>query len=158
MDHGYSFKAMVEIRNEGGFGEGKGSVSRRRLPFGTDADGEPAPPVRERTGRRVWRRPGAGAAPARPVADLFDFSSVDSLEGGVSGNAEMDQVWLDARSRAFRQLDEWLTWDSVVDDESVFASEGVPPRNARFEFVLNEGIADPADVLHYSLRTFSVFL
>ena len=149
---------MVEIRNEGGFGEDRGSESRRRLLCGTDAGGEPVRSGQERTGTQVWRRPGAGAAPTRPIADLFDFSSVDSTDEGVSDNAEVDQAWLDARSRAFRQLDEWLTWDSVVDDESVFASLGVPPRNARFEFVLNEVIADPADVLHYSLRTFSVFL
>lgn len=69
---------------------------------------------------------------------------------------ELHQAWLDARSRAFRQLDEWLTWDCGVDDESVYASEGVPPRIARFESVLNEVIADPADALHDSLRTFSV--
>lgn len=149
---------MVEIRNEGGYGEDRGSAAHRRLLFGTGAGGEPARPVRERTSTRVWRRPGAGAVPTRPVADLFDFSSGDSANEGASDNPEVDQAWLDARSRAFRQLDEWLTWDSVFDDESLFAPEGGRPRNARFEFVLNDVIADPADVLHYSLRTFSVFL
>jgi hypothetical protein len=149
---------MVEIRNEGGSGEGRGNVSRRRRLFPTDTSGEPVRPVRERTSTRVWRRPEAGAAPTRPVADLLEFSSVDSANQGPSDNEEMDQAWLDARSRAFRQLDEWLTWDSVVDDESVFAPEGFRPRNARFEFVLKEVIADPVDVLHYSLRPFSVFL
>jgi len=149
---------MVEIRNERGFGEDGENVSRRRLLIGTETGGESARPVREPTNPQVWQKPGAGAVPTRPVADLFDFSSVDSANEDASDNEEVDQVWLDARSRAFRQLDEWLTWDSVVDDESVFAPEGGRPRNARYEFVLNEVIADPADVLHYSLRTFSVFL
>jgi len=65
---------------------------------------------------------------------------------------------MEARRRAFRQLDEWLAWDSVIDDESVFTPDGSRARNARFEFDLHEVIADPADVLHYSLHTFSVFL
>ena len=149
---------MVEIRNVGGSGEERENVSRRHLLFGSDTGGELTRPVQERKSTRVWRRPGAGAVPTRPVAELFNFSSVDSMDEGTSGNEEVDQLWLDARCRAFRQLDEWLTWYSVVDDEPVFAPEGSRPRNARFEFDLSEVIADPADVLHFSLRTFSVFL
>jgi hypothetical protein len=149
---------MVEIRNGGGFGEERENLSRRRSPFASDSEPEPFRSVRERQTARVWRKPGAGSAPTRPVGNLFDFSSVDTPEEIAPDRKEVDPVWLDARRRAFRLLDEWLTWDSVVDDESVFTPVGRPPRNAHFEFVLNGVIADPADVLHYSLRTFSVFL
>jgi len=149
---------MAEIRNEGESGEEKGNDSEGRLLFGNDPRGDPTRPSRDRARARVWRRPGAGAVPTRPVTDLFDFSSADSADEDASGDVEVDPVWLEARCRAFKVLDEWLAWYFVVDDESDFAPGEGRSRNARFEFTLDDVIADPADVLHYSLRTFSVFL
>jgi hypothetical protein len=146
---------MVEIRNESGFGEERENLSPRHLPFVSDLKADPSRTAKERPSAKVWRKPGAGSVPTRPLADPFDFSSVDSPDEVASDQGEMDPVWLDARRRAFILLDEWLTWDSFVDDESLSEPEGGPPRNANFEFVLKEVIADPSDVLHYSLRTFS---
>jgi hypothetical protein len=149
---------MVEIRSDGGFAEERENLSDRRPPVASDLKADSSSTAKERPSARVWRKPGAGSVPTRPVAGLFDFSSVDSPDEVASDQVEMDPVWLGARRRAFKLLDEWLTWNSFVDEESVFESAEGPPRNAHFEFVLKDVIADPVDVLHYSLRTFSVFL
>lgn len=68
----------------------------------------------------------------------------------------MDDGLVEARARAFRKLDEWLTWIYVFDDESVFARGSSSRRLEPYRFVMDDVITEPVDVLRYSLKTASL--
>jgi hypothetical protein len=102
----------------------------------------------------VWRKPGAGSVPSRSVDTLFAFSTNDG-EPVRSAGVEPDEL-AEVRARAFCQLDEWLTWIYVLDDDSVFACEGNAEAGSAYRFTLDDVLTDPADVLRYSLRTTSL--
>ena len=62
----------------------------------------------------VWKKPGAGAAPTRPVEGFFDFSSAEPDDGPAAQSRPdvlgADSLVIEARRRAFELLDEWLAW------------------------------------------------
>lgn len=76
------------------------------------------------------------------------------MVSGVPGSE--DDGLAEARKRAFRKLDEWLTWIYVLDDESVFSSERTTEGPATYRFALEDVISEPVDALRYSLKTTSL--
>lgn len=94
------------------------------------------------------------AVPTRSIEGIFGFSASDDDVSRNPGDAEVpDPRLAEARSRAFRKLDEWLTWIYVLDDESIFTQEFSGRRMESYRFVLGDVITEPVDVLRYSLKT-----
>ena len=110
----------------------------------------------------VWKKPGAGAAPTRPVEGFFDFSSAEPDDGPAAQSRPdvlgADSLVIEARRRAFELLDEWLAWVYVSDDDSVFSGTDRRRRSEPYRFDFPDTIADPRDVVRYALRGTGLFL
>lgn len=87
---------------------------------------------------------------------VFGFSIPDEEVPPALGAGKVDDPLSEARARAFRMLDEWMTWIYVFDDESIFSQESDGGRKGPYRFVLDDVITEPVDVLRYSLKTASL--
>ena len=109
----------------------------------------------------VWKRPGAGAVPTRPIESIYGFSLTEPQEEepGDTGPDPpgLDPVLVEARKRAFALLDQWLAWIVVADEDS-FGGRNYGGDPAHYRFVNLDPIADPGDVVRYGLRSTSLFL